>query len=49
MDGPKFGEKAICKMCGKHIIYVGPYWKHIGKLQPRHPAQPEDEIEPLAA
>lgn len=39
MDTLKMGTKAKCQMCGKEIVYVGPYWKHTGPT-PRHPAWP---------
>lgn len=35
----EMGTLAVCKMCGKPIEYVGPYWRHIG-YSPRHPAIP---------
>lgn len=38
--------KSTCKVCGKPIIYVGPYWKHQTKKRPDHPATPEDDYEP---
>lgn len=39
---PKIGQKSICKMCGKEIEYIGPYWRHT-TYSPRHPATPRDE------
>lgn len=38
----KPGDIAICKMCGEAIQYAGPHWEHLGELQPRHPAWPEE-------
>ena len=38
----KSGARAICKMCGKEIIYIGPYWDHAGEMKPRHPALPKE-------
>lgn len=40
---PKMGDRAICALCGKEIEYVGPYWRHTGEIQPRHPATPKVE------
>lgn len=37
----KLGDEAQCKMCNDTIRYVGPYWEHLGELQPRHPAWPK--------
>lgn len=39
MSPPKLGDKAACKLCGKPIEYVGPYWRHIGSMQ-GHQAAP---------
>lgn len=39
----RVGARATCKMCGKPIVYVNPYWQHEGLLSPRHPALPSDE------
>ena len=38
---PEAGAMAICKMCNQDIRYIGPYWEHLGELQPRHPAWPK--------
>lgn len=46
MDEPKMGDKAICSMCGAEIEYVGPYWRHTGAIQPRHPATPKQQEQP---
>lgn len=35
------GMKASCAGCGAEIEYVGPYWRHVGDLQPKHPALPK--------
>lgn len=43
---PKLGDEALCAMCGERIVYVGPYWSHVGAPQPRHPAVPKEEKEP---
>lgn len=43
MDEPKTGDRATCSMCGAEIEYVGPYWRHVGENQPRHPAMPKEE------
>lgn len=40
---PLVGTQSTCKMCGKPIVYVGPFWQHQGLLSPRHPAVPADE------
>lgn len=52
MDEPKMGDKAICSMCDAEIEYIGPYWRHTGKHQPRHPATPKQEgqapLQPIA-
>lgn len=40
---PATGDKAICSMCDKPIVYVGPYWDHEGEMKPRHPAVPRAE------
>lgn len=37
---PKFGDISNCSQCGKEIIFVGPYWDHMGDRKPRHTAQP---------
>lgn len=48
MDDPKTGDKATCSMCSAEIEYVGPYWRHVGENQPRHPATPKEPgAEPL--
>lgn len=41
---PQVGTEATCKMCGEPIRYVGPYWEHLGELQPRHPAWPKETV-----
>lgn len=46
---PAMGDKATCKSCGKAIEYVGPYWRHLGENQPRHPAIPKPTPEELQA
>lgn len=43
MTKPILGEQAICGMCRERIVFVGPYWDHMGENKPRHPAVPEDE------
>ena len=43
MRKPLLGEQAICGMCRERIVYIGPYWDHMGDNKPRHPAVPEDE------
>lgn len=40
---PVTGDEAVCRMCGETIRYVGPYWEHLGELQPRHPAWPKEQ------
>lgn len=40
---PATGDEAVCRMCGETIRYVGPYWEHLGELQPRHPAWPKEQ------
>jgi hypothetical protein len=42
VTAPKLGARAVCKMCGEPIEYIGPYWQHIGEMQPRHPALPKE-------
>lgn len=37
---PKSGNSTTCSQCGQRIVFIGPYWQHIGKLQPKHPAIP---------
>jgi hypothetical protein len=44
MDG-NVGDKAICAGCGAAIVFVGPYWDHIGEIKPRHPALPKLPVE----
>jgi hypothetical protein len=39
----KMGDKSTCQMCGAEIEYVGPYWRHTGDKQPRHPAMPIEQ------
>jgi hypothetical protein len=39
----KPGTEAICRECGNTIRYVGPFWEHLGVLQPRHPAWPKED------
>lgn len=39
---PLVGEQAVCRMCGEHIVYVDPYWQHLGEKQSRHPALPKE-------
>lgn len=41
-DSPKLGDKAICKMCDREIIFDGRWWDHPGELKPRHPAWPKE-------
>lgn len=41
VDGPKPGAPAVCDQCGNDIVFVGPYWDHVGELKPRHPAFPQ--------
>ncbi|RPI21900.1 MAG: hypothetical protein EHM70_24480 [Chloroflexota bacterium] len=38
-------QMSKCRMCGKEIIFVGPYWDHIflDTPKPRHPALPVEE------
>lgn len=38
------GDTAVCRSCGKKIFYVGPYWQHEGKAQPRHIGQPLEAV-----
>lgn len=35
------GDRAICRLCGIEIEYVGPYWRHT-QWNGRHPGEPED-------
>lgn len=44
MTTPNPGDKAVCQHCGGEIIYVGPYWDHLGPLKPRHIAEPAGPI-----
>lgn len=44
---PAIGNRATCRMCGKPIHFVGPYWMHVGVLQPRHPAIPAGDPTPM--
>lgn len=37
----KMGDKAICKMCDHEIVFIGPYWDHVGEWKPRHPGLPK--------
>lgn len=37
---PETGDKDTCKMCGRQIVYIRPYWDHPGEIKPRHPAIP---------
>jgi len=37
---PKPGDTAVCSQCGAAIIFLGPYWDHMGKNKPRHIATP---------
>lgn len=46
MAEPIIGEQAICGMCRERIVFIGPYWDHIGEDKPRHPAVPQDEWPP---
>lgn len=41
---PPIGTRSTCTMCGEPIEYVGPYWRHLGENQPRHPATPKEEV-----
>lgn len=34
------GDKDTCKMCGRPIIFIRPYWDHPGEIKPKHPAIP---------
>lgn len=43
MRKPLLGEQTVCGMCRERIVYIGPYWDHMGEHKPRHPAVPEDE------
>ncbi len=45
MNEQKLGDRATCKMCSGEIEYIGPYWRHVGEHQPRHPATPKPIIE----
>lgn len=36
---PERGALDLCKMCGESIVYLEPYWDHVGG-RPRHPATP---------
>lgn len=40
---PQKGARTTCSMCNETIEYIGPYWRHIGEIQPRHPALPAGE------
>ena len=40
-DNPTHGTPAICASCGNDIVFVGPYWDHVGERKPRHPATPQ--------
>lgn len=37
---PVVGATATCRSCGKGIVFVGPYWDHVGPNKPRHIAEP---------
>jgi hypothetical protein len=37
---PKVGDQSACASCGNDIVFIGPYWDHVGELKPRHPAWP---------
>lgn len=38
----KIGDKAICDVCGREIVFLGEYWKHTGE-EWRHVAYPAEE------
>jgi len=42
---PVIGQHATCQMCDAEIIFIGPYWDHVGEDKPRHPALPKGEAE----
>ena len=41
---PIHGQRDTCEMCGEPIVFIGPYWDHIGENKPRHPATPPTGI-----
>ncbi len=43
-DPPIPGTPAECEQCGNDIVFVGPYWDHVGALKPRHPAVPQKAV-----
>lgn len=40
---PEIGTRTTCAVCGRSIVFVGPYWDHVpgvGGSRPRHIASP---------
>ena len=40
------GTKSVCADCGSEIMFIGPYWAHIGNIKPRHIASPKKPNKP---
>lgn len=48
-DNPALGDRAVCRSCGAPIEYIGPAWRHVGAVQPRHIAEPGGESAAMEA
>ena len=44
VDNPKPGAHAVCDQCGYDIVFIDPYWDHVGEPKPKHPAFPQKAI-----
>lgn len=40
---PEIGDRAECRSCHAEIVYIGPYWDHVGPIKPRHPGFPVEQ------
>ena len=41
MSEPTPGQTSICYKCGQPIVYVAPFWEHIGLRMPHIATQPK--------